>query len=885
VDTPLLDLATGQPTALPAAKVGDAIASGSFAPTAGTEIPVLKGDGTIELVAAEHLDAARDQGWEIATEAQVQRFRDAQRYESGAAQVRTAGEAAARGLTLGLSDAAMVELGVDAEGLRKRKELNPLIAGAGEVAGAVAPLLLTGGGSGAASIAGSAVRTAGVLPRAVAGAGRAVEAGLRGALGSGVLARGAALGAAGAVEGGIYGLGQAVSEAALQDTPLTGERIAAHMGTGALLGGAVGGVLGSTTASLEKHVIPKIKELVNVQKLERMVETAGLKQWAQGRGKAMFTKLRRDFGDDAPIVIGRAVRGEGLDDAIKNGATWDEMHALTRSKVQASGARIGEALKQIDQAMPGEAAAAAQRIADRARREVAGALRTTGIRSDDALADRVLADFPGLFGDDAARAAAPRRAAPRAVGSDGGVMGAVDNVEVDALGTPLAPRVGDAFEEAAEQATSRGSAIRGGADIDPLTLAPRQATETTFESLHRLRARIDDIAFPKGLGDATPQQKALQKLRGIIEEEVTTAADAAFAKLPAQSPLAGAYSAEKQRYKALLWLDKAAESNAASEMANRTISLSDYTTGSAFTAGSLASLMGGDMSVLGSIAVSAFMGTGAAVVNKFLREQGQGIAAEIGHKVLRIAQTAQKQEREVTQAVGKFFKSAGDATRATVVSAGTDSTPLFTRFTEARSKLEQYEQQPEQKLSRSLGDTDLTAPVVANEVRATATRAAAFLRSKLPQDRISPYDAQPLLKRDGARVSDSQMAKYLRYQRAVERPREVIADLAEGKVSREGIEALKAVYPKLYADMSEKLTAKLAEQTERLPRAQLIQLSIALGQPLHPSLSPAFIAACQSVHAASRQAQQQGGPSGTPLNSTQPAKHMATESQRLEAGG
>ncbi len=877
-------VATGEPAALPIDARGEAVLKGQFAPAPDDELPVIVGDGSVQLIRAADLPAARDQGWELATTQQVQAFRDAQRYESASAQARTAGEAAARGLTLGLSDAALVELGVDPEGLLKRKELNPMIAGAGEIAGAVAPLVMTGGGSGVLGAAAKGVRTLGAIPRGVAALGRGVEAGAQAVLGQGILARGASLGAAGAVEGGLYGLGQAVSEAAIQDAPLTAERIAAHMGTGALIGGVAGGTLGSVAASVEQKLIPKIKEILASPGLERAIETAGLKQWAQGRGKAMFTKLRRDFGDDAPITIGRAVREEGLDDVIAKGATWDEMHAITQAKHRASGVRIGEALKQIDAALPGEAAPAVQRIADRARKEVAGSLRTTGIRSDRALADRVLADFPGLFGDDAARAAAPRRTNVGGQTSDGGLMPRAQ--EYDALGTPITPSAAD---DAARTASRADSASTGGTglDIDPLTLQPQRAREMNFESLHKLRARIDDIAFPKGLADPTPYQKSLQKLRGIIEEEITTAADAAAEKM-ATAGMAGNYSSEKLRYRALGWLNKAAESNAASEMANRSISLSDYVSGSAVTAGSLASLLAGDMGALGAMAISGFMGTGASLVNKFLREEGQGIANRLGMKVLSLRDTAAKQEAEVAGAIKQFFQRSGETVRAGTLAKSADAGPLLERFELARDKLEKYEQAPEQKLAKVLGDTPDAAPAVANEVRAVGTRAATFLRSKLPAERISEYDAQPLLKRKGARVSDSEMAKYLRYVQAVERPRTVIDALARGHVSREGIEALKAVYPRMYADLVGRLELNLAQSTKRLSRSQLVQLSIACGRPLDPTMAPEFIAACQSVHQARRAAMEQAAQGGGPKmqgSGSQAASSMQTESQRLEAGG
>ncbi len=112
--------------------------------------------------------------------------------------------------------------------------------------GALAPALLTGGGSAGASAgeigAGIGSRIAASLPSAAvsrlgAGIARAGgEAGLAGKVGY------AALG--GAAEGALYGAGTGVSEASLSDSPLDIEHVAAAIGSNALYGAGLGGALG-----------------------------------------------------------------------------------------------------------------------------------------------------------------------------------------------------------------------------------------------------------------------------------------------------------------------------------------------------------------------------------------------------------------------------------------------------------------------------------------------------------------------------------------------------------------------------------------------------------------------------------------------------------------
>lgn len=117
-----------------------------------------------------------------------------------------------------------------AERSEAREEVNPIAHGAGEVVSDLALLTASGGTS---------LATAGGRLAARAAGGAAAE---------GLAARAAAsalrLGTEGAIEGAILGTRDAVSEVALGDAPLTGERLAQHVGMGALLGFGGGAALG-----------------------------------------------------------------------------------------------------------------------------------------------------------------------------------------------------------------------------------------------------------------------------------------------------------------------------------------------------------------------------------------------------------------------------------------------------------------------------------------------------------------------------------------------------------------------------------------------------------------------------------------------------------------
>lgn len=131
------------------------------------------------------------------------------------------------GLTLGASDALLAGVGDKGttRALRETREAHPVASAIGTGIGALAPAVLSGGES--------LLNAPSQIGRAVAGA---AERGGLGRLGGAI--------AGGAAEGGIYGAGNAVSELALQDDPLTMERVASSLSSNLLFGAATGGVLG-----------------------------------------------------------------------------------------------------------------------------------------------------------------------------------------------------------------------------------------------------------------------------------------------------------------------------------------------------------------------------------------------------------------------------------------------------------------------------------------------------------------------------------------------------------------------------------------------------------------------------------------------------------------
>jgi len=246
---------------IPENEVQGAYESGQYVFAKGELVPVSLADGRYGTIKGEEFkDVIRAGGsYDLPSERQYRA--DEEKYDSRNAEALLL--AAGRGLTFGLSDVALEKMGAYTdEEIQGLEEHNSILSGVGEIGGALAPALLTGGGSalGAAGVkgllkqgvhyspAGFAMRSAAAAEAAI-GKKLGVEA-LEG--GSKMLRAVPGFGAAGAVEGALFGAGETFSEELLGRTDKTAEQIVGDIGFAALLGGGLSSAFSMAPAAVAK---------------------------------------------------------------------------------------------------------------------------------------------------------------------------------------------------------------------------------------------------------------------------------------------------------------------------------------------------------------------------------------------------------------------------------------------------------------------------------------------------------------------------------------------------------------------------------------------------------------------------------------------------------
>ena len=182
-------------------------------------------------------------------------------------------------------------------------------------------------------------------------------------------------------------------------------------------------------------------------------------------------------------------------------------------------------------------------------------------------------------------------------------------------------------------------------------------------------------------------------------------------------------------------------------------------------------------------------------------------------------------------------------------------------------------------MNKLLMDANLqsSAPQTYQQLRQVAGRAFLFLDSKLPR---KTQMVNPFIKKSYP-TSDQEIYKFKKYVQAVQNPMSVLKDLNGGVLSREGIEAVRYVYPTLYAEMQSKVYEGLEKAGGQTTYKQRLQLGILMDLPTDLSLEPQSIAGLQSFYKEAQVSQAGGTITAAAAKQMDLAESQATELEKV----
>lgn len=728
------------------------------------------------------------------------------------------------------------------ENARERAERNPGTAMAGQLGGA----LLAGGGlAGGAKSAGTAVAEG---------------------LGGGLLGRGAGALTTGAIEGSAYGSAQAGEEAYLKNIPLSGEKLVASMGLGAILGGAVSlgaeglgalvrrGSRGATPLDSPRLPDNGLGELdaateatpgadPDAAAAEPSRLSGAVREFADertnkalGATQATLKRLGRDYGSAAETGtnVARAVRGAVLDDGTRVFQPLQspvELAERTAQAVEEAGAKLGAFREQADKVFEAhpEIVPDVGALADRIEKEVVAPL--------------------DLHPSTAER------------GKAGSIRQWVNDIRATAP-----PGVGDSAPFTAK--------------VSDLTKI-RQALDSEIYQVKR-GVNVSQQGAPPNLQD-------LQRVRMMLEEQIEASTDKAAVFF--DKPQATAYKELKTQYRNLKLASEIAGEGAMREVGNRWASASDYGAGIAGAA------MGG-----GPVGAAL-----TGIAHKAVREHSSAILAVLAD---RLASTL---DGKIDRGLGGFFREAAE--RANVGSIGgaagavARAVPLRRAITPAAVTAFQGRHADLQTAYRGRVDELLAAnrdegsgtrasvrtamggahelmPQLTQAATVTATNGAQYLAAQIPGGTRAPTVFQPSRRTS---PSDLEIRRFAQQWAAVANPLSVLDDLRRGQVTHAQIDAVRAVYPQLYAQIQTSTLERIRDMDaagKRLPFEDRLQLDLFLdlGGAGEPTLAGKFVDRIAGLQAAKQQ-QQRSRPTAGSAGLAKLSQSMSPGSDALAQPG
>lgn len=843
----------------------------------------------------------------------------AAQYEDRALEAGLAG--AARGATLGISDQLARAWGAD-ETFQGLREYNEGATVTGEVLGSLLPL--AAGGAGAAARGGSVLtRGAGGLLRGLSapariamGAGEAAEAGVGALLGRGVLGSAARTAAGGAAEGALFGAGQVVTEDALGNEDLTAEQVIAGVGMGAILGGVGGGLFGGAGALLREGAGAGAG-------LARQGRDVIARAWTQRTGRELSPGVADLYARATSLASGAdqsAVRrfidlgpeGRAARDIVRRGdevyedgtrRLAEQLSAIeptTRhvSDYWGTGLKRGQVARQIDASQVDaqgraaiEALSAARSVADDITANP-GLFSGPGGAAQGRNLGRAVEARQAQIESALARAADdPTHAATELYQALDGLKRDIGRFQQRASRDPEATRMlRELYEERFRPMLERGDLWGDGlaaTQTDVNRSFTRWLTRRRdFERAFLAEGERDTVDAFRRLNEADPA-----RIAGFLRR-VGTAGNERMERtfrevLEAQQDLVETMGRHLE-----LPDDLVAGIGANRAATRRAMQTFEEVSESASTLNQFRELQGAggiEGSVIGTVAGAALGGPVGAVAAGALASPAQTIRVLSALDRFRV-QTDQQITRSVDSYVRRLFRGATEGAERVGREASRRARRAVPPVTIAAfdGKVREYmELADPETATRRLGERtealSSDAPRTQAAMQRTAMRAADYVRAQIP---FRSQRAHLVPGRTGqTRPSQQEMASFLRTVRAVEDPLVLLSELEAGRLSRESVDAVRAVYPQIYARLVEQVQASLAEQAQegrQVPYRDRLQLGLLLGAPTDPSLRPESIARVQSMYAAQAAASAQPPRSAASKQAPDMASGLMTDTQRLE---
>lgn len=805
-------------------------------------VTVKSPEGDLGTVSKQELSQVLRRGFTVPTNDEISAHNDKIEYGSGVANpLKAFGEAAAGTATFGASRELENKLGITTpEAQAARAKYNPVARTLGDVAGVAAPLV--GEASGlvkAGTMFNPVARVAELGTAAGETAAKLVpEAGLA----QSVLRQGAQ----GAAEGAIYGAGQTVSEHALGDPDVNGEKLLSNVGFGSLLGGAIGGGLGAAEVT-----IPKALNIAGNALTKAKNVLIGAEDEVGPLGKI--------YAKGASFVSGKAE--ESILEALRSRSSIMDNPEEREQVASHFSSSLNEHFNAINEALSKANAGAREE-------EVKALLKEIPAEQAIQQSAHIGQSIEATLKDMTDRAPLYPSSVP---------------YKLQGLRDEFLKKIGGA-ESAADVYEHLNWFKKQIDDKFPIwgKMIPPEWKDAV-SALKGLRTEIKQNLENESIwGEAGARQSAFNDAQNRFLTTIHKSNDFAKGFLGKSISRTGRVIAEVNPSKVKTFLSQVkslrSESKAkaldeffnASEGLVNEIKKTSSNAGAEFDQEAISHLARKNQAISEKAVAQADIqknlnALGAGGHNAYLGEAGAlavgvhnpllGAAIE-GINVFRnpglTVQRLAKIEAAVKKTTDLILKSAKAVFRTGVKSGEKVSGFLGTKahddFDNKKEKINKFTQDYDHALNmldKSTNHIYASAPEITGSLHQTTIRGAQFLAAKIPKttDSFFGKDSKP---------SPTELAKFDRYYQAVQEPVSIMKLIRNAAIMPEHIETLSAVYPKLYNEMKSEVMGELSYYQGiigkgTIPYKTRMGLSQFMAEPLDESLRPQSVMANQAI--------------------------------------
>lgn len=411
-------------------------------------------------------------------------------------------------------------------------------------------------------------------------------------------------------------------------------------------------------------------------------------------------------------------------------------------------------------------------------------------------------------------------------------------------------------------------------------VAPLFDSAPTFASANKFRVALDARIFPKskaGIAIAPKNQEQLMQVRALLEETLATSTERAAKEIVPDA--VGELDRLKSLYSSLSDAKAIAKRHIGKDMARSPLGITEKLTSMGGVVASLAT--DSALPVLGGMAVSAG--------KKLYRDRGQSMLAVLMDR-------ASRSDKLIDVKIKRFLRAGGDVRRVAVGQSADYAAPTPTtgkllkqrssenRLDAYRRKIETIANFNEREIEKRIGDMADAAPSTAASVASHMVRANEYLKARAPTDLQDSEALQPHLEQPTP--SDIEIARFARRLQIVDDPLSALDELERGTLTMEHIDALKNVYPKMYAQMQDKVAQELASSKNKLPYEKRSALGTLFSIDALKSQKPANRKQIQDIYQAQHQAEveQRAPQNAGPVTPSKIVDQFRSEVQSLESG-